>query len=161
MQWHNSKTGELQSEKPGATIVSQEYWDSLYSDWEQVSLDFRPPVPLIDLKSQKWAEIKLARDAEERSLLPYRNKLFDFDALSSERLAWAISAATTAKLASQAFTVDWTTYDNTIITMTADDILGLPIAVAVRSNEVHQKARGLRQEIEDAETVENLDLINW
>lgn len=46
MQWYNNITNELQSDKPGSTLVDQDYWQSLYIDWSEVADDFRPPIPV-------------------------------------------------------------------------------------------------------------------
>jgi len=126
---------------------------------------FSPPIPIVTpfpkLREGRWAYIKSQRDLEERLPLPYMGKLLDFDTLSSERLTWAISAATTAKLLSQSFTIDWTTLDGSVLVMSEFDILGIPTAVASRSNIIHQKAREKAQEIAVAATVEELEGIVW
>jgi len=121
------------------------------------------PIPLtfLELQEVKWNYIKSCRDAEERLPLPYLGKLLDFDEIASKRLTWAISTATVAKLAGQSFNIDWTTSDGSVLTLTENDILGIPIAVATRSNTIHQKARGKADEITVATTAEQLDAITW
>jgi|GEM_PF-7017643 len=129
-----------------------------------------PPEPvktLTMLKAEKWAEIKAERDRRERLPLSYLGKLFDLDKESSERLQWAINAARSAVSLGIEFVTDWTCYDNTVITLDAEDIIGLPIAVAQYSDGLHQTARGLRIKIfgdgttPGAETVEEIDAIKW
>lgn len=131
------------------------------SDWVEVEDGFTPPIPLIDLKTKKWIEIKKIRDIKERSPLLYIDKLFDFDSLSSERLTWLISSARTAITLEIPFQVDWTTFDNSIVQLSATDIIGIPLAVAQRSNELHVKARGYSDRINSATTIEELESIAW
>lgn len=72
MQWYNKTTGELQSDKPMATIVDHDAWQALCADWEMVGDDFRPPVPeptLDELKATALAEIKVKlADSDYRAL---------------------------------------------------------------------------------------------
>lgn len=43
--WYNEQTNELQSEKPGATIVDEALWQEIYGKvWKNVPADFTPPV---------------------------------------------------------------------------------------------------------------------
>lgn len=120
-----------------------------------------PQPTLEDAKQQKWFDIKMKRDSEERSPLPFLNKLLDFDSISSERLAWAIDAARTAVMAGQSFSVEWTCTDNSVLPMTEQDILGIPIAVAQRSDTLHKKARAMKAQIDSATTKEDVYAITW
>jgi len=159
----------------GYSIVK---WQAMVSTYRQALRDFigtcdinSPVFPLfstdpivptfIELQEQKWDDIKRSRDLEERTPLPYMNKLIDFDVTSSARLTWAIQTAITAKFMSQTFNVDWTTADGSVLTLTENDILGIPVAVATRSNVIHQKARTLADQITIATTQEQLDAIVW
>lgn len=45
--------------------------------------------------------------------------------------------------------------------MTAQEVLGIPIALAQYSNTIHAKARTLREQIESATSQEELDKISW
>ena len=141
-------------------------WGGHFENGEWVANPAPPPpepyvVPLSFLKEIKWNEIKAKRDSEERSPLPYMNKLLDFDSISSERLAWAIDAARSAVGAGMAFTVNWTCYDNSILVMTEAEILQIPLVVAQRSDTLHAKARDLKLQIDLATTEEELKLISW
>lgn len=123
--------------------------------------NWTPPIPLEKIKQNKWNEIKAIRDKKERDPLPYLGKLFDFDSLASDRLQWAIDAARSAVALGGQFETDWTCYDNSVITLSANDIIGIPLAVAQRSNELHVKARQYRQDIDNAETVEEVEAVIW
>ncbi|GMB00243.1 hypothetical protein [Pelosinus sp. IPA-1] len=63
MMWYNSKSSELQSTPPwGASYIAQEVIEELYLDWQQVSDDFIPSMPILT-KEQKL----VALDAEYES----------------------------------------------------------------------------------------------
>ena len=127
--------------------------------------EFSPPMPIVipfvQFQASKWETIKSHRDIEERDPLPYLGKLLDFNTLASERLTWAIQTAITASLTAQSFSIDWTTSDGTVLSMNERDILGIPIAVATRSNAIHQKERMYALAIESALTEEDLSVIIW
>lgn len=117
---------------------------------------------LEELKDQTWLRIKEIRNSLERKPLPYMGNLLDFDSISSERLSWAINTAQTAIITGQDFNVDWTCCDNSVLTMTAQDVLGIPIAVAQRSDSLHKIARKIKaEEIDIATTKGELDAISW
>jgi len=116
---------------------------------------------LEELKAIKWNSIKSQRDTLEQSGVSYLNKTLDSDTLSVQRISIAVQAAQAAISAGQSFTLDWTCQDNSTLTMTAEDICGIPVALATYSNSLHQTARGLRTQIEAATTAEELELIAW
>lgn len=117
------------------------------------------PAPTLDeIKTLKWEEIKKYRDNAEQSGCPYMGSVLDSDRLSVQRINTAVQAA---QVVGESFAVDWTMQDNTVIHMTYADVLGMPAALAVFSNDLHQKARGLREQINEAETVEEVEAITW
>jgi hypothetical protein len=140
-----------------------EYYKKIYraATWKEYLAPQPIPESLLDIQNRKWEEIKSIRDKLEIEPLSYMGKLFDFDDVSSKRLEWAISTAQTAVLTNQTFIVVWTCYDNTTLTMTEQDILGIPLAVAQRSDSLHQIARELREQIYAATTIVDVDAIVW
>lgn len=108
----------------------------------------RPPyVPTIkELAEAKWNEIKTARDDAEQAGCPYMGKAIDSDQLSVQRVSIAVQAAIGA--GAENFTIDWTMQDNTITTMTAEQVIGMSAALAAYSNALHAKARQLRAGID-------------
>lgn len=123
----------------------------------------KPPyVPSLDeLKAAKWTEIKEKRDQLEQSGVPYLGKIIDSDPVSVQRIAIAVQAAQAAISAGVEFSLDWTCADNTVLTMTAEQVVGMSVALAQHSDSLHQTARGLRAKIEAATTKEELDAIVW
>ena len=133
--------------------------------WDYDGITFSPPViatsTLAELKAIKWQTIKSTRDTLEQSGVPYMGKILDSDTLSVQRITIAVQAAQAALSAGQPLTLDWTTQDNTVLTMTAQEVCGIPAALAMHSDSLHQIARGLRERIDAAETKEEIDVVTW
>lgn len=117
------------------------------------------PTPTLDeLKSKKRAEINQARDAAEQGGFEYLGKTFDSDQISAQRISMAAQAMA---LAPEGTTITWTTQDNSTIDLTAQELVGLVVALATWSNTCHQKATTLKAQIDAAQTAEELELITW
>ena len=85
------------------------------------------------------------------------DKLWDFDAKSRDR----ITAAITALEVSDIETITWTAYDDTSSDLTIVDLKNIIATAAVRGNELHTQYRVLRDAVNAAETVEEIENINW
>ena len=130
-----------------------------YED-DKYYLIIKPPCPptIEEAKQQKWEEIKAYRDAEEQSGCPYMGSVLDSDSLSVQRINTAVQAA---QVVGESFEVSWTMKDNTVIHMAYADVLGMPAALAVFSNQLHMKAREKRDQINAAQTIEEVEAIAW
>lgn len=117
-----------------------------------------PAPALEELKQAKIAEFKAIRDAEEVEPIEYNGNLFDYDDKARDRINSAIIALDVMGADS---TIEWTTADNTNVTVTANDLRGVIANVAVRSNQLHVKYRELKEQIEKCNTKEELDNIQW
>lgn len=112
-------------------------------------------IPLDEIKANKIAELKSARDTEELSPVSYGGYLWDFDEKAQMRINGAITVLGTA-------TVTWTSADNEEIRqVSANDLRGVVGAAALRSNELHVKYRELKTSVESAATVEEVNAIAW
>lgn len=118
---------------------------------------FTAPAKTIEqLKQDKINEFKSIRDSEEVKPIEYNGNLFDFDEKARDRINSAIIA-----LSITGQSIEWTTADNSNVTVTADDLRGVIAAVAMRSNELHVKYRELKELIEGCTTKEELENISW
>ena len=118
-------------------------------------------IPLEILKKAKWQEIKIIREQKAQTGLPYMDKVLDIDSLSVQRIMTLVQAAQTAISQNKEFTVNWITQDNSVLFMAAQDICGVPLALAQFSNNLHAKAHSLREKIDKATTPEELAKIIW
>lgn len=124
-------------------------------------LDPPQPTDLEKAKQLRWNRLLSIRDGLESKGFNYLGKTFDGDQRSILRILATAQAATAAALAGQDFDVDWTTADNSIVTMTRDQVLGLPAALATRANEIHMQARELRLALDNAGSVEQVQEVKW
>lgn len=124
-------------------------------------LGFAPERPLEELKALKREEINKARDNAEQGGFEYLGKMFDSDPVSCQRIALASQTALISKQASQEFSVEWTCQDNSKIILSADETIGLSVALTKWSNECHIRAGKLKILIDEAKTKEEVDAINW
>lgn len=114
-------------------------------------------VPTVaELYPAKKAELKAARDAEEVAPLEYNGKMFDYDIKSVIKLNEAHD-----DLIVNGGTQPWICADNTTTVLTAEDIAQIKHLGKVRSNDLHLKYFQLKTQAEAAETVEELNAINW
>lgn len=112
--------------------------------------------PLEVIKQRKITELKYQRDKAEVEPIEYNGHSFDYDDKARDRINSAIIA-----LSITGQSIEWTTSDNTNVTVTADDLRGVVANVALRSNELHVKYRKLKEQVEACTTKEALEKIVW
>ena len=88
-------------------------------------------------------------------------KVFDSDEISCIRMTCAAQAMQLATMSEETPTITWTCQDNSTIDLTAQELMGLVVALAEWSNRCHEKATTLKTQVEAATTVEELDNIVW
>lgn len=116
-----------------------------------------PYMPTLDeLKSNKISEFKNKRDTLEVEPIEYNGNLFDYDEKARDRINSALVALDLSKQS-----IEWTTADNTNVTINADDLRGVIAKVAERSNQLHIKYRELKEQIESCKTKEDLEAIQF
>ena len=64
-------------------------------------------------------------------------------------------------LAPEGATITWTCQDNSTIDLTAQELVGLVVALAQHSNTCQEKATALKAQIHAAKTAEELEKITW
>lgn len=144
---------EFVSENEGTTIE-----DLGNGQYKIVEL---PKPSLDELKTEKRAEINAARDAAEQGGFFYMGKTFDSDIVSCIRIQGAAQSMQAATMAEVVPTITWTCQDNSTIELTAQELMGLSVALAEWSNTCHQKATALKAQIETATSEEELENILW
>lgn len=150
----NATFDEPLQAKEGFKIVFKDGWE-----YEEIPQPKPEPEPTLDeLKSKKREEINQARDAAEQGGFEYMGKIFDSDPISCQRISMAAQAMA---LAPEGATITWTCQDNSTIDLTAQELVGLVVALAQHSNTCHEKATALKAKIEEAKSEEELNKINW
>ena len=116
------------------------------------------PSPSLDeVKAQKISELKGIRDTKEVEPVQTDKGLFDYDDKSRDRLSIARQALTDAGGGE----IVWTTADNQRVSMGIADFAAINGAAAVRSNSLHIKYNELKQRVNAAQTVEEVEAIHW
>jgi hypothetical protein len=120
-----------------------------------------PTQTLDEVKASKRSEINSIRNALETTGFTYNGKMFDSDQRSADRIQVAALAAQAALMADQPFSIDWTTADNSTVTLDALGVLGMLQAFAVHGATLHETAKALKAQIDAATTNEEVEAISW
>lgn len=115
------------------------------------------PRTLDEIKQEKWNELKALRTEKEVGGFSWNNYAFDSDLASQQKI---IGATQLAQLDGN-YVVDWTLKDNSIITLTASQVLLVGKALGAHLTQLHILSQQLRQQIDDATTKEQVELIQW
>ena len=110
------------------------------------------PPTLEEKKALKLCELKAIRNYQE--IQPLNG--FDVDSDSLTRLQIAQKT-----LDGSEQTLDWTMADNTVKSISGDDIAQVFADLAERSNNLHAKYRELKELVNAAETFEAVESIEW
>lgn len=154
--------------KQGYVIVNQADFNKLISnaDGEYLIADdgsvYPKPAPtdaelLAVAKPAKISELKAIRDTKEVEPVQTDKGVFDYDDKSRDRLYIARQALTDAGSSE----IVWTTADNQRVSMGIADFAAINGAAAVRSNALHIKYNELKQRVNAAQTVEEVEAIGW
>ena len=114
-------------------------------------------VPTVEeAKASKIAELKSIRDGKELEPVQYGGNLYDFDTKSFDRINAAIIA-----LDQTQGTIGWTCADNKVVEVNTDTLRGVIASAAIRSNALHIIYRELKEAVNAATAVADVESINW
>ena len=108
-------------------------------------------------KERKWDFIKAQRDAQEFGSFQWGDYTLDCNEVSQRRIQGAVQLAAI----DSGMTLDWTLADNTVQTFNATELQQIGQALGAHVNACHVKARGLRDQINAAESEAELSVISW
>lgn len=116
---------------------------------------------LQDFKGTKWADVKQSRSAAEFGTFTYNNMVFDGDLDAQRRLASYVSVSKSALSVGQPFSAEFILANNTVVTLTAQDFVGIELAKVQAVAVAFAHATNLRAQIESATTIEEVEAIVW
>ena len=129
---------------------------------DHVVLTFRAkpisPNYLTNLKKKKHDEINAERDQRESSGFTYLDKVFDSDRKSLTRITIFVQKAQNEDVD---FSQEWTCKDNSTIVLSKAQILQLPSVISQYMNQLHDHAQSLKQQLQNAETEDQILAIVW
>lgn len=130
------------------------------NEWEYELIPVPPepePLTLDEVKAQKISELKGIRDRKEVEPIQTSKGIFDYDDKSRDRLYIARQALTDNGGGS----ILWTTADNQRVPMEIADFAQINGAAVMRSNTLHIKYNELKERVNAAQTVEEVEAITW
>ncbi|QOW45801.1 MULTISPECIES: DUF4376 domain-containing protein [Acinetobacter] len=104
------------------------------------------------IKDQKWSEIKTEREATEYGGFSFLDHVFDSNPVSQSRIITASELSVD---------VEWTTKDNSVVLLNAGQLKDLRIALAMHVASCHERSRIARQLIYDANSIDEINLIQY
>jgi hypothetical protein len=119
-----------------------------------------PPLSLADAKQVKWNTIKEKRASMEVAPIEVNGELYDADMISQQRILSAVQLANLPESAAR-FSVSWTLANNKTLSLSARDLLNLNSAIAGRTAALFIYSQNLRQKIEHAASVAEVDVVQW
>lgn len=129
-------------------------------------IDWSGDLPVaVELTLQQHADVACAlitqeRNRREATVFQYRGKAIDCDPRAVQRITAAALAAQAALATGQPFTLDWTCADNSVLTLDAAGVAGMPVALAIYADALHRHARSLKQAVLEAEDMAALAAID-
>ena len=123
----------------------------------------QPEMPgVLQLAKVAWLKsIKTWRDDCEYSRFVYDGSDFDASMASQARIQGAFQLAELALVTPSDFSVDWTLADDSVRSLSAQDLVGLGRALAEHVISAHSIARSLKQAVADANTIAEIEAIQW
>jgi hypothetical protein len=115
------------------------------------------PRTLAALKAAQWTAIKQARSAAEYAGFTWDGSTFDSDAISQNRITGAVALAQM----SSTFSIGWVLADNTVRTLSQSDMLQVGAALGAHVAAIFAKGVLLREAIEAATTVQQIEAVVW
>lgn len=113
------------------------------------------PEPTLDeVKAEKITSLKADRDRLEVEDIEVDGHLYDYDEKARERINNAIIA-----LQASGTSILWTLANNDSVLVTAQDLVAVVSAVAVRSNTLHIAYRDAKAKVNEAMTAEEVNAV--
>lgn len=108
-------------------------------------------------KVEVWELAKRRRDELEAFGFTYRGKRIDSNERAVLRINSAALAALAALSAGQPLAFDWTCADGSSLPLDALGLIGLPVALAVSADALHQAGKAFKSRIQAASHISELE----
>ena len=153
----------------GFAVVGKDYVDesgavvtlpdkpSVHHKFDYPTKTWVDPRSLEDHKTAQWTLIKAARNEAEFGGFTWDGSMFDSDQVSQARIQGAVLLATS----NPDFAVDWTLEDNTVRSLTADDLIAISQALGEHVSLQHSRARDARALLDQATSISEVQSISF
>jgi hypothetical protein len=150
------------SYRDSSSWVSMPSQPSKNHEWNWQSKSWVDTRTLDDLKENKWESLRAKRNAAESGGFTWDGSTFDSDPVSQGKIQGAALAALIALSRGRPFSVDWTLANNSIRTLSAEEMIDVGEAMLLHITSTHEHGRTLRERIFRQETTaEELSEITW
>ena len=135
--------------------------------WNEETLGQKPDKETLQkwhleyLKNNKWQQIKSDRENQKKKGFLFNSLRYDGNETAQTNIANATLTAISFKLAGKPFSTAWTTFDNAVVILETEDILQLQATMTQAGSNIQDYGTFLRNQINNAQTEEQLDLIVW
>ena len=123
--------------------------------------DWVDPRSLSELKALRWAEIKTAREVQISTPLQTPFGPFDADSASRQNISDSVLLANNLVAMGQPPMITYTLHDNTVVTLTAVQMVTVGLLLGQKVQEAFGTARTLRVAIEAATTAAEVAAVSW
>ncbi|MBZ7981949.1 DUF4376 domain-containing protein [Campylobacter sp. RM12640] len=113
---------------------------------------------LEDSKNAKLNELESLKSSAENADILYKDKLYQADSKAKELLTQSLVIFSSVGAVPDNFA--WKSSDNSLNTFSLDDLKNLSLLIAQRTQEITAKYWAYKEQIRNATTKEELDLIN-
>lgn len=131
------------------------------ASWSNTTFSWTDSRNLVDARLQTWAAIRDARDANLAAGFTWNGYKFDSDDISIQRIMGAVQLATLALSQGQSFSIIWTLFNNSTITLSGSDLISVYIALGTFTQACFTAGVALRQQIDVATENPQLDALSW
>lgn len=122
-------------------------------DWLYLNGSWQAPTPSLEhLKAKRWDYIKSQRDLDESSGFIFNGFTFDSDVSSQQKISI---------LANSSEPIEWTLKDNSTLTLSPAQMVGLRDGLAAHLVAVHNRGTLARNLLDQANTPEEIQNINY
>ncbi|MFN3914731.1 MAG: DUF4376 domain-containing protein [Aquabacterium sp.] len=126
--------------------------------WDPQAREWVFGLTLEQVKDRKWSVLKEARDRAETGTFVWRGHVLDAD---KARITGAASGAFIAQSLGLPYADTWTLADNSTIPVTAADMIDIGLTLMQHVSACHARGRQLRQQLNEATTVEQVEALQW
>ena len=145
----------------GFTPVAIPEQPSEHHRFNYTTKQWEDPRTLDDLRLAKREQITKNRDAFEFGGFDWNGYRFDSNAISQQRIQGSAQMAMAVQAAGQPFSIDWTLADNSVIALDGNQMLSVGLIMGQHISSAHSKSRLLKQQVDAAQSAEEISSIAW
>jgi hypothetical protein len=146
-----SQSGDLVNYTSGQAAAKADR-SNHHCEWSNTTFAWIDSRELAQVKQDRWREIKTQREALITAGLSTPYGTFDADTASRSNITDAVLLVQTLEAMNEPSSINWTLADDTVITLTAPQMVEVGLLLGQRTQTVFTTARGRRAQIVAATT---------